>query len=415
MKSWIVSFCLVSFPVMASSVLEVKFEDLPRLVQNQNKTARAGVVSVEASEAKTGFLWRSYLPTLKVHGGYENFRTGPSLTETQPYGAAEININLFRGGKDSLEDSIRESQVTATKAQAQKELTNELTKARQYYWSLVFNSELVAIFKDALDQNKSQLLSAQRRIDRGVTGQTDRIEFEINKSVLEEEIESLKHENRIIQIGLGALVGLSKGSNLQTAEVVPHEHDDPLLGLVPEVDASADFALPRVLSEIAEAQRRINARWWIPQLDLYASYNLYTQRDREYSLLNDRDDSVFGIRMTMDLFDGGQSIRTAQSFSGLSQAYSLQAEQQRTNLIAQIEMAKEEMKHNHELIHQAEKRIEQSKIYLKRTLEEYARGVKNSPDVLNATQKYFAFRKRHAELRKDYQLSKVKLLALVNQ
>ncbi len=80
-----------------------------------------------------------------------------------------------------------------------------------------------------------------------------------------------------------------------------------------------------------------------------------------------------------------------------------------------VEIAKEELKHIHELIHVAEKRIELGKAYLRGTIDEYNRGVKNAPDVLNSMQRYVSYQRRYIDLRRDYQVSKAGLQAVLEE
>ena len=70
------------------------------------------------------------------------------------------------------------------------------------------------------------------------------------------------------------------------------------------------------------------------------------------------------------------------------------------------------MKHFHDLIHSVEERVALAGHYLSNTLNEYDRGVKNSPDVLSASQRLISFRRRLTELRRNYQIAKVDVLSL---
>ena len=79
---------------------------------------------------------------------------------------------------------------------------------------------------------------------------------------------------------------------------------------------------------------------------------------------------------------------------------------------AQYIMYQEDMKHTHEVMHYIEDRIKKSKDYLRITLEEYDRGVKNSLDALTAMQRYYRYEKQYLEKKKEYQLIKADLMAI---
>src|SRR5687767_2995642 len=127
-------FLLSGFLSIAASfaraeVIELKFEDLPQLLQERNQAVQGSQLSVQASQQRTGHLLRSFLPTLSLDAGGEHFQTGSYPAKTEPYAFLETRINLFRGGRDRIEENVRMSQVIFAEAQAKKTLIEELTDA----------------------------------------------------------------------------------------------------------------------------------------------------------------------------------------------------------------------------------------------------------------------------------------------
>ncbi len=93
----------------------------------------------------------------------------------------------------------------------------------------------------------------------------------------------------------------------------------------------------------------------------------------------------------------------------------MNAQQTKAELDALLLNLKEKLKANHELIHAADETLEKGTQYFKRTLDEYARGVKNSVDVLSASQKHIEFRVRTIELKREYLNAKTELLGLLGK
>jgi outer membrane protein len=56
-----------------------------------------------------------------------------------------------------------------------------------------------------------------------------------------------------------------------------------------------------------------------------------------------------------------------------------------------------------------EKRLQTSKKYYDLTLSEYRRGVKNSPDVVAATERWFETQRKQFEIKKELETLQVKL------
>jgi outer membrane protein TolC len=398
-----------------AEAIALKFEDLPKLLQERNQTIQGTQLAVQAYEKRTGYLVRSYLPTLQFDGGGEHFQTGSYPSRTEPYAFLETRLNLFRGGKDILEEDVRQSQVKLTQSQAQKTLIEELTDARKTFWILIFQREMIQILKDAFKENDKNLVAAKRRIQRGLTSDTDQLDFEINRDVLNEEIASLEHEVELTQIKLRSFFSWSDEKLIQTSNQIPHDHDEALLRTEIPAESHPEVSWIKANSRVALSQGSQAKRWWTPSVEVYAGYYLFTLRDRDYLDFERRDDRVAGVRLSIPLFDGLQSKAIASSLAMQGDALEMQAKQKEKIIQAKFQIAKEEIKHHHELTHVAESRIVMGGRYLAKTLSEYDRGVKNSPDVMGALQRQIAFRRRYAEIKRDYQLFKADLLGLLNR
>jgi outer membrane protein len=398
-----------------AQVVELSFDDLPRLVAERNENASGAESLADSARARTGHLGRSFLPAVDAVGGAERFQTGRYPYRGEPYGALEARLNVFRGGRDLFEDRLREAQRLGAEAGARKARETELTQARKAYWELVSLKELAALLKDGVADNEKHVQMAARRIARGLAAETDRLEFQIYASQLQEEIESAEHEVLLVQMRLAALLGAAPGTRYQTPETVPHDHDDATLAATLDPAVHPDVASAKAGAAAAAAQRGEAIRWWTPSLDVYGGYYLYTLRDRDYLDRGARDDRAVGARLSLPLFDGLRSKRDADAFAKQARGYEQQASQRARAVAAQVEVTKEDLKHEHELVHRSEERIAQGKKYLALTLDEYGRGVKNSLDVLGAAQRYTAFARQYAERRREYQAVRCDLLALLGR
>ena len=387
----------------------IRPEDIPRLIRENNGTSHAAERSMAAAEARTGHLTRSYLPTLSVVGGGERFQTGTLSERSEPYGAAEVRMNLFRSGRDGIEERARRAQYEAAEARKGLNDAELISQARKLYWKLVAEREAATAFREALAANDRSLKAAVRRISRGVTTDTDRLEFQIHGGELKEEIESIEHEALITSIRLRAVLGLPESENILTAETLAHVHDEEVL----KAQATGNLAIVRnsVAGEHSAKSIADQAeRYWTPSIDAYGGYYLHTQREKEHPRARDRDEYAVGLRLTMTLWDGGQSQAQAASLRLQADAAAADATQNRRDVEASVRASQEEMKHAHDLIHGIEERIEQGAKYVSRTMSEYDRGVKNSPDALGALQKQLGYRKRLIDIKLDYQLAKANLL-----
>lgn len=367
----------------------------------------------DAAQAKTGHLLRSYLPSARFSGGAETFETGVYTSQTQPTGLMEANINILRGGRDMLEEDSRKSQARAAAASAQKTFNSELQMARKLYWEIVAGRERIQALNISLEQNDRTLTMANRRISRGLATETDRLDFQIHKSQIKEDIESTTHEVILLQMSLAAVLGMDEGTTFKTSDNVAHVHDDTLLAKKVDPATHPELVFFKSNEESLMAQYKQSNRWWLPAIDVYGGYQQFTLRDRDYLTEKDRLDKYVGAKLTLE-FDF-MKVSDSRALAIQAQGAQKQAEQKARSLNAEIMVTKEELKHEHELIHYSEERMESGKKYFSRTMDEYNRGVKNSIDVLGALQRYVGFQRESIERRKSYQIKKTAVLFLTNE
>jgi outer membrane protein TolC len=369
----------------------------------------------EAEKVRTGFLGRSFLPFVSLDLGQEKFKTGPYQIYTNPYAYLEGRFNLFRGGRDSLESQYRDLQANIGNFNQDQASREELNKVRKLQWQIVHNLELIKIFEKERSQNSQIREHANRRAQSGVATKTDVLEFSIYDSELEEGIESLKHENVILKTGLRPLLGMSESEELKFTQSIEHQHDEELMSRRHSSKKNPNVARIQAESESFEVQKKVWNRWWTPNLDLYGGYYLYTLRDRDYLSIQDREDTVVGLRLTFEIFDGMRSYNQSTSTYYQAESKKLMARHTERQTDAQFIMFQEDMKHTHEVMHYIEDRLSKSKDYLRLTLNEYDRGVKNSLDALWAMQRYYRYEKQYLEKKKEYQIIKSDLLAILGE
>lgn len=410
MKALLLLF--LSFQAWAENV---KFEDIPRLVGERNQHAQGAKLQQKASELSKGHLARSFLPHVGARIGRETAQTGTQDERGDTVGAIEGKINLFRGGRDSLENRLVIAKVDAVSAEVAQILRDEVKKARQSYWQLISLREQVALVQHAVQENGRNQRAAEARIRAGLATATDRIEFEMQQIALDQDLARLTLSASNTERELAILIGLPEGQTIQTSTFVGHEHSDQLLETKYKPEEHPSVFSLRARSVQADLERSTSGRWWTPSLDAYASYGLHPFREREYLAEKERYETVVGVQLSIELFDGLKGRKESLERRMMADAFRFEAEQTERELSAKVEGAKAELKLTHDLIHQSEDALKRAGSYLTRTLDEYRRGVKNSPDVLSASERNLQMKRRFAELRRDYQIARVELLEILGK
>ncbi len=394
------------------SAMNLEFEDLETLIKTKNKKVAATTLELRGVEKRLGYLKRSFIPTGEAWVGQEKFQTGPYETMNEPMYSLRANVNLYRGGRDYLEEVSRKAQKSGMEVQAQQVFQNELFEARELYWNLVYLREISTLYESTLKQNENNLGKAVKRINSGLSTRVDRLEFEISETQLSQDMARITVAISTTQRRISALLGLNAETQFNTISQIPHDHNDTTPTQTMDFNLFRDVRLELANKIDFEAQGKILKRWWTPNVDVYAESILYNFRERSFYTQNDQIDNALGIRLSFH-FDGLQRQYDGESLIAKSLASQLRADQIKIEAEASFNTARQELALLHELIHEGEKNVEKGADYLRETQSEYARGVKNSPDVLSATLKQLEFKKRFAELRRDYAIAKAQIQSLM--
>jgi outer membrane protein len=395
--------------------LSISFNDLPRLVNERNEHSKGAKSIADSAKVRTGHLFRSYMPSIALKAGQEQFSTGNRPDRSEPYGGVEARINVFNSGKDRLENMIRNEEFVSADAVATATVRDELAKARKIYWQLISQKEIITLFENAAAANDKYLGAANKRIKAGIATEVDRIEFEMAKVEIEQDLARARLQKQNLDRDLRALLALPDTIVIETVAVVDHQHEDQILRAVFDAQADPSLQTEKAESELADLQFRKARLEWLPSIDVIGSRSLHTFREREFEKQDDRWESVVGVQLSMQLVDGWNSQNESAAQKMRAEGLRKQHRQSANEFKSAFDGAKASLELNHQLIHNSEQIIEKGRRYMSRTLDEYRRGAKNSIDVLNASQRVFDLQRRYADLKKDYQLARTDLLKMLGQ
>jgi outer membrane protein len=405
--------CLLVFPlgVFANTVVSEK------MVEEFAKE-NPGIISVKerliAAERLKGSLTRSFLPSVTLSYGREKFTTGPYYQVNQSFGGIEAKVNLFNSGKDRLENEKRAGEAEIANIDAsmtQGIVVAEIRKSMAHYSYL---EEILGIIKEAIVINDQNLKNAQKRINVGLATKTDLLDFKQQKIQLGQEIASLSYDQGVVSRLISTLVGKDPNDSLEVLfeNTHPEHSDDSKLSFTNSNSLITKRA--GLISKVALLESKQANKWWMPSLDVYSYALRFTEKERDFPEAGQRNDFTLGFKLTLPLFDGGEGIREAQARSALARAQESQARSKSLEIKRETQDAINKLNLAHNLIHGAEENVEIMSEYRQGILNEYSKGVKNSPDVLQASQRWIDAKTRFAEVKKNYQFAKTDALYLMS-
>ena len=361
---------------------------------------------LQSAERLKGTLVRSFLPKVNLTYGQEQFTTGPYHRLTQPYGGIEAEINLFNSGKDAIENEARVKEARLHQLDLEITQAKLLSEVKVALSQMAYLNEVEAILLEAVKLNAQNISGARKRIDAGLATRTDLIDFNHQKLSLNQELQAIKFEKGVITRLIAVLLGIDPKVPVRVEYSNLHpEHHHEEEGEI-HVKGSKILKKANLYADIAKLQQAKAERWWGPRLELYTYALRFTQKEREYPEPGERNDVSFGFRFSLPLFDGGEGNRQGQSQAALARGAeqalrqrSLEVEKDTQNAIRKLELA-------HTLIHGAEESVKLMTDYRLAVINEYVRGIKNSPDVLQATSRWVEAKSKFAEVKKNYQIAK---------
>jgi len=391
----------------------ISYDSLPGLVGSRNENVQAAQSSLKAKEKRTGSFTRSFLPSLSVEVGGEEFKAGRDAAARRENWKVSGELNLFRGGRDRLEGKIREEETLGARAELQKDYADELKVARQTFWKLVAVNQILAQRAEGLEKNKTSLKAAQKRAGAGTATAADTIQFELHDTLLRQDLKKLELERDLLRNRLSVAIGRDDHEGFVVPKEFPHPPDHLLVWPALDLERNASVAMLRAKERAEQLGISKANYWWMPKIDAYANYGLPSLSEEYTRALRFEKEWVAGIRFGLDFGQGVEARNLGQA-----KTFEAEAAQKRASRRIREAMAEDhELRHNltllHELLHDADADIKKAERFLKLTELEYTRGVKNGPDMLGAFQRYYDFLQRRTELYREFHGTQAELFALL--
>lgn len=397
-----------------AATIKLDEKDLPALIENRNGRIASSKADIEASLTDLGHLRRSFLPRLQLNVGYENTDGTPQddISNSYGYATAMASVNLFNGGRDKLQEKSRSAKLNRAQSELQNSKFSVLTEARTLYWQMIYQKEIINILDSALKLNETNLQSALKKIRNNLATKTDEIDFNQTKIQLVQDLQKAKI---ILSNNMRAMTALLSHP-LNTIYDVPdlnvHEPEHALDSFDAQGFTGEKHREIKILEAIKssfEFESTLNSRWWAPQFDLYgAKTTRFHTLDRTNEMDRDQGE-VLGLKLTF-FFDGFQTRATSVAQAYRTMAFSHLKEQRKLEIQSGYANSHELYVLNHDLVHSAEENNKIAQRYYENVWNEYMRGIKNSPDVLQAFQRIVEAKLRYADIKKDYQIARAQIL-----
>ncbi|MBY0414177.1 MAG: TolC family protein, partial [Bdellovibrionales bacterium] len=318
-------------------------------------------------------------------------------TEKGPYLFLDGKINLYRGGRDSNIQSKTQTQIEIAK------LEREIKKRNLDIESFKIVSELDHIKKDnqlineELKSNKTEQAMAKKKVDAGLTTSVDLLDFELKSENLNNELEKNLLRIEELEKELTSLYGGTTALDELVKNFSPSSQPDSssLVG----IEEVPDVLLSKKQIELINFDQKSIKAEYLPTIDLDAKWGQISPQEKFFNS-NNREHQV-ALNINIPLFSGFSTEGKLQQSILESTQRNRELKQNEINLnskreidLKKIDLLKRILISNEHLLIKAQK-------YRELTIGEYKRGIKNSPDVISASDKKLEIERKILETRNE--------------
>lgn len=379
-------------------------QELENKLFENNQEIKALESQALAQENLKKSFYSSYLPSLNAVGGWAKNKTDEDDQRGQ-VGYLQGTANLFSGFRDhsniEIEDqklAIAHLNLETQKRKIREDLTEVLT-------TMIGLHRLEKILDEEFKVTQTQKQMAAKKVSAGLTSTVDNFEFELRENEIQIQRRSIIQAHEEAHQKLNALFNEEiKDETLISIDFLTPEELKKNLNLL-NFEKHPSIQKSQIEKTIAELEKRTVNSEFYPKLDLSYSFGRLTPTETDFKY----NESQVALLITIPLFSGLETVYKRKSAVSTIAAKDRELTQAGLNTKSQFERLKTKFSELTDLYQINEKKLIFAEKYYNLTLSEYKRGVKNSPDLVGATERFFDSKKKIIELHKELELVRVQL------
>lgn len=353
-------------------------------------------------------------PKISIEGGPQSTQFDDEKSAaTAVYGKAEWNI--YNGGSDGALIDLSKSEIEIQEKRL-KSLKNRVkTEVSKIYFELQFVLENISLKQKAIELNSQQMKLAKAKNSSGFTTSSDVLEFDLRESTLQSDLVLLNQQLDQKSRELDVLLSRNNQNKPEIVKghLVRENFDMNREELLKKLQENNDqILISKFEWQQAESERRQSVSEFLPKLNLEARYGKLSNDEKVF---NDNDNYSIMLKLNIPLFSGFADSHSVRSAHAKSTALQLSMDQKIISLMTALDATIAEIKALNSRLDLEEKNLERSERYYKLTLDEYRRGIKNSPDMVGASERLLEARIRNLEYRRDLMLARAKIQELTGE
>lgn len=397
---------IITTSTLSAHALE-GLDELSKSLYQKNQEMMSLEKNIESKEALSNSSNSIYYPTLNAVGGWGQYKTDDLPTTQKGYlGYVEGRLNLFRGFKDQSISSQKEIDFQISKLDLEskkRELRLQLTDIAS---DMIYLHKIQIILEEEYKVTQTQKQMAAKKVSAGLTGSVDNLEFELRENEIQIEQKQVFQKHQEVHQKLIKLYGEDiTDSELAKLEYSSAENLSKVNDQV-KIENTLEYQKAGLSEHRAELEKKEIKSDFMPALDFTYSIGRLTPSEESPTKFNE---SRYAIQLTIPLFSGFETYYKTKAASFSLQSAERLKLQKQNDISSEFSILKTKMSELAVLFQINEKKLVSSQKYFDLTLAEYRRGIKNSPDLVSATERLFSSKKKKFEILKELEIAKVKI------
>lgn len=385
-------------------------KDLETKLIEKNPALQALKLQIESNSAQLTSAKSSFYPTLNAVAGREYEKTDDLDSDEKGQVAyLEGGLNLFRGFKDVAVKNIRETELKTAELESELQKRELRLRLFEAISQMAYVHKVQKILEEEFKVTQTQKQMAARKVAAGLTSQVDNLEFDLRENEIQIELKQIEQLHNEAHESLNQMFGEEITDN--DIKDVDFSSFDTLsqVAIQAKAEETIDYKIAELNRLKANYEKSEIKSEFMPSLDFSYSYGRITPTENTSPQFNE---TKYSLLLTIPLFSGFDTYYKTKSANFLSQAAERRKDQIRLNATAEINRIKTKVSELSALFQLNEKKLVTAQKYFDITLNEYKRGVKNSPDLVGATERLYSSKKRKFDLLKELESLSTKALNL---
>lgn len=345
----------------------------------------------------------AFLPELSLNGGLgsEKLRDDSYETKKGPFIFLESKLNLYRGGRDSIAQDNTQTQIAIVKIEKEIKKRNLNIEAFKLISQIELMTNENKLIEEEIKSNATHHSMARKKVDAGLTSSVDLLDFELKRESL-----SIEFDKNLLTIEIlkKELVNLFAGSfsYSELEKTISGQKTNALTPVESALQDTPNLLLAQKQIDLNNSELSAIKREYLPSVDLEAKWGQITPQEK---FLDSKKEHAVLLNINIPLFSGLSTAGKIQQSVNQSTLKKRELKQTEIETIAQRELESKKIEFSKRILASLQRTQAQSIRYKTLTIGEYKRGVKNSPDVISASDNLLEIERKMLETQTEILIS----------